>query len=297
MSFSGKVVVISGSSFGIGRGIALAFGREGASVTIHGRSVKGLEECEKFLNDNGIPLERIHKVQGPAETEETQHKLIDGTVERFGRLDILVNNAGCYHKDGLECELELLENFDYVFNLNVRTPVALIQLATPHLAKTKGNVINISSASVEARTSQIMFYVASKAALNSLTESYATTLVKQGIRVNAVSPGIIGDTKILKKSQIPEAQMVAYLYFNYVSDYITPMKRPGLSKEVAEVVLFLASPSASFVTGSNYCVDGGASSSMPSIDPADYPCHLVPTELLERELTKRLINNNEKENC
>jgi NAD(P)-dependent dehydrogenase (short-subunit alcohol dehydrogenase family) len=79
-----------GSSFGIGRGIALAFGQEGASVTIHGRSIEGLENCEKYLIEHGIPAERILKVSGAAEDPNVQKVLIEETVKRFGQLDILV---------------------------------------------------------------------------------------------------------------------------------------------------------------------------------------------------------------
>ncbi|KAI6208865.1 hypothetical protein M3Y96_00160300 [Aphelenchoides besseyi] len=287
MAFEGKVVVITGSSFGIGRGIALAFGREGASVTIHGRSVSGLKDCKKFLIENQIPAERILKVIGAAEDEDVQRTLINETIQKFGRLDVLVNNAGCYHKSGLDTAIESLENFDYVFNLNVRAPVALMQLAAPHLAKTQGNIVNISTAAADMNTSQISFYVASKHAQNSLTKSFAVRFAKDGIRVNSVSPGIIDDTRILKNSDSPDARAAASLYFHYISDYVTPFKRPGYSKNVAAVVLFLASPSAEYVTGANYHVDGGCSASLPPIDPREYPLHLVPTELLQKAIDNR----------
>ncbi|KAI6176218.1 hypothetical protein M3Y97_00774700 [Aphelenchoides bicaudatus] len=88
MAFEGKVVVVTGSSFGIGRGIALRFGQEGASLTIHGRSLQGLENCVQYLIENGIPAERIHTVQGAAEDEQAQKRLIGETVQKFGRLDV-----------------------------------------------------------------------------------------------------------------------------------------------------------------------------------------------------------------
>jgi NAD(P)-dependent dehydrogenase (short-subunit alcohol dehydrogenase family) len=286
MAFTGKAVVITGSSFGIGRGTALAFGQDGASVTIHGRSLEGLSNCEKFLIENGIPEERILKVSGPAEDEATQKALIDETVKKFGSLDVLVNNAGAYFKEGLDTEIETLENFDYVFNLNVKAPVALTLLAIPHLIKSKGSIINISTAAAEGQTTSIMYYIASKHAQNSLTKSFATKLAKDGVRVNAVSPAIIDDTKILKKTDNVLAKTAATYYFNYISQYATPMKRAGLSKEVAAVVKFLASPEASYVTGSIVLCDGGFNSSMPSENPEDFPWHLAPKELLERKLAE-----------
>ncbi|KAI6234331.1 3-oxoacyl-ACP reductase [Aphelenchoides fujianensis] len=100
-------------------------------------------------------------------------------------------------------------------------------------------------------------------------------------------PGIIEDTKILKSSDVPEAQAAAHLYYRFIADYVTPFKRAGLSKDVAAVVLFLASDKASYVTGSNYHVDGGATASLPSIDPREFPLHLVPTELLEKTIADR----------
>ncbi|KAI6176217.1 alcohol dehydrogenase [Aphelenchoides bicaudatus] len=163
-------------------------------------------------------------------------------------------------------------------------PLALTLIATPELIKTKGSIINISSAAADANTSSIMYYIASKHAQNSLTKSLANRLAKDGVRVNAVSPAIIDDTKTLKKSDDPNAQAAANLYFSYISQYATPMKRPGLSKEVASVVRFLASDDASYVTGSNYLVDGGFTTSMPSENPADFPWHLAPKELLGQKL-------------
>jgi NAD(P)-dependent dehydrogenase (short-subunit alcohol dehydrogenase family) len=105
-----------------------------------------------------------------------------------------------------------------------------MQLAVPHLTKTKGSIVNISSAAADGNTSSIAFYVASKHAQNSLTKSFAAKFAKAGVRVNSVSPAIIDDTKILKKSDDPLVKAAANCYFSYISQYATPLKRPGLSK-------------------------------------------------------------------
>ncbi len=113
--FSDKVVVITGSSSGIGRDAALVFGQAGASLTIHGRSTQGLKDTQRLLAKSGVPPDRVLIVQGSLENDSVVKQLIADTVKRFGRLDVLVNNAAAAQKPGVETES--LENFDFVFNV------------------------------------------------------------------------------------------------------------------------------------------------------------------------------------
>uniref|UniRef100_A0A1I7ZY74 NAD(P)-binding protein n=1 Tax=Steinernema glaseri TaxID=37863 RepID=A0A1I7ZY74_9BILA len=141
--FSDKVVIVTGSSSGIGQGIALLLAQQGASVTIHGRSLEGLQETEKELVENGVSTDRFVVVQGDIEDPETAKKLLEETVEKFGKIDVLVNNAGVGAKPTVDPNSE--ENLDFVLDVNLKSVIRLNNLVIPELEKTKGNIVNISS--------------------------------------------------------------------------------------------------------------------------------------------------------
>uniref|UniRef100_A0A914EP72 Uncharacterized protein n=1 Tax=Acrobeloides nanus TaxID=290746 RepID=A0A914EP72_9BILA len=136
----GKVVIVTGSSNGIGRATAVLFAEEGASVTIHGRSTESLKTTEEILKSKGVPDSRIAVVQGVIEEEKTCEELIQKTVDKFGKIDVLINNAGIAFKKGVDPSS--LENYQYLLDVNLKSAVHLTQLATPYLEKTKGNIIN-----------------------------------------------------------------------------------------------------------------------------------------------------------
>lgn len=153
-NFSGKVAIVTGSSSGIGAAIALQMAQFGAQVTITGRDADALESVAKQIEDEtgNKPLQIV----GNLLDQSLPSKLIDETISKFGRLDFLVNSAGgsTPHRD-LSDE-KLLEGYDEVYAVNVRAIIQLTQLAVPHLEKTKGNIINISSAS--SMVPVIIFY-------------------------------------------------------------------------------------------------------------------------------------------
>jgi NAD(P)-dependent dehydrogenase (short-subunit alcohol dehydrogenase family) len=142
--FSGKVILITGSSSGIGAGIAEEFSKAGAQVVITGRNANNLSEvgkqCLKVSPKGLKPLQVVADVS----KEEDCKRLIDTTIEKFGKLDVLVNNAGKGHITPIE-DTKILEKFDDLMNANLRSVVNLTQLSVKHLEKTKGNIINISS--------------------------------------------------------------------------------------------------------------------------------------------------------
>ena len=186
--FAGKVVIISGSSAGIGQSAAALFAKAGASVTIHGRSEEKLQKTIQLIEKAGGSKSKILTVVGEITDENVQKNLINKTVEKFGRIDVLINNAGLMQKEGLE-DYRSLENFDYVFDVNLRAPVAITELAVPHLEKTKGNIINVSSVVAQITTPRAPFYCMTKAALDHFCRNYAVILAPKGIRVNNVNPG------------------------------------------------------------------------------------------------------------
>ncbi|KAI6195780.1 hypothetical protein M3Y94_01027900 [Aphelenchoides besseyi] len=257
MSFKNKVVLITGkfavkqqihlslgSSSGVGQSTALHFAINGAKVTIHGQN---LELCGSLEDDRVLEL------------------LINETVEKFGRLDVLVNNAGIYEKPG-DLDQTSIATFDYVMTVNLRAPVILTQRSIPHLIKSKGSIVNVSSVLAHKPTFCAHFYSTSKAALEHYTKCMSLEMANTGVRVNCVQLGCM-NTPFLGpvRSAMPIDLMSAYenhLVFN------TPLKRKGEGREVAEIIGFLASESASFMTGAIVPVDGGFTSGI--VMPNDY---------------------------
>ena len=144
-NFSGKVALVTGSSSGIGKAAAIQFAQYGAKVVITGRNAENLQKvADKIVEVSGgvKPLQ----ILGDLKDDSMPKKLIDGTIAAFGQLDILVNNAGGTTPIGTLASPNLLQEFDNVYKLNVRSVVELTQLAVTYLEKTRGNVVNISSA-------------------------------------------------------------------------------------------------------------------------------------------------------
>uniref|UniRef100_A0A915LYC5 Uncharacterized protein n=1 Tax=Meloidogyne javanica TaxID=6303 RepID=A0A915LYC5_MELJA len=232
--FVDSVVIITGSSAGIGRQTALEFAREGASVVIHGQCRERLEETEKLLNQEGIGPKRILSIIGQLEREEVPKQILEQTLDKFGKIDVLINNAAAGCKPGITfkagSDANSLANLDYLFAVNLRSVVQLLEGALPYLEATKGNVVNISTSGALRPLRSAAFYCALKSALNSLTESYAQIWGPKGVRINN------------HKKWVESA---------------TLMGRYGNVDEVAAVIKFLASKEASFVCGANWLVDAG----------------------------------------
>jgi len=246
----GKVVIVTGSSNGIGRATAVLFAEEGASVTIHGRSTETLNETEQILKSKGVTENRIAVVQGSIEEEKTCHELIEKTVEKFGKIDVLINNAGLGVKKGVH-PLSL-ENYQYVFDVNLKSVVLLTQLATPYLEKTKGNIVNVSSIAALKASVMFPFYAMSKAALDHFCRCYSLILADKGIRINNLNPGGV-ETSIFDKSGFTKEQWGVFK--NHVEEN-TPMKRFGTPEEMAKTMLFMATD-ATYMTGALIVADGG----------------------------------------
>ena len=155
--FADKVVIVTGSSSGIGEGIAEEFAKLGAKLTLCGRNAEALQKVADNVKNlsNQEPLQ----VLGNIADDSVQKKIIDETIAKFGRLDVLVNNAGIISAfDNIE-HPNVMEGFDQIHAVNVRAPVQLTHFAIPHLAKTKGNIVNISSV---ASSIPVSFFNASK---------------------------------------------------------------------------------------------------------------------------------------
>ncbi|TKR62900.1 hypothetical protein L596_026802 [Steinernema carpocapsae] len=247
--FAGKVVIVTGSSSGIGQGTAILLAQQGASVTLHGLVIDGIPETIEIIKKSGVSEDKIHYVLGDISQHEVTQKLIDETLEKFRKIDVVVNCAGILSTHGRDPE----ENFDRVFDINVKSIMRLNALAIPHLEKTKGNIVNISSVGSMAVLRDAR-YCMSKAALDHYMRHEAKFVAGKGIRVNNINPGFV-PTNLHPDSGMPK-EMIGQFKEAVITG--TPLGRAGRPQDMANCVSFLASDEASFITGTNLICDGGA---------------------------------------
>lgn len=247
MPFAGKVVVITGASSGIGAAAAIHLSGKGANVVIVGRNAERVAAVAKQIHDNGSP--RVLEIVADITTEA--ERIINETITTFGRLDVLVNNAGIieYSHD----VFGTLESFDRIMATNVRSVIALSKLAVPHLEKTKGNIVNVSSCLGSVAKPQALTYSISKAALNHLTRCAAVELGAKKIRVNAVCPSVI-DTPLFETVGVKGTTRDA-IFEDCKNTY--PIGRAGVVSDTSAAIEFLAVDTNSFITGHLLYVDGG----------------------------------------
>lgn len=182
MSFTGKVVLITGASSGIGADAARHLAKSGANVAIVGRNETRLNAVADEIKQLGLatPLAIV------ADVTKDSERIVNETIGQFGKLDVLINNAGVVTYDNI-VDVKQSE-FDRIFGTNVWSAIELTQRCVPHLEKTKGNVINVSSVAGLKALQNSISYCISKAALDQLTKCSALDLAPKGIRVNAINP-------------------------------------------------------------------------------------------------------------
>jgi NAD(P)-dependent dehydrogenase (short-subunit alcohol dehydrogenase family) len=247
-SFAGKVVLVSGATSGIGRAVALKFAAASARVVALGRDQAALSEIETAIkNAGGDPLALAVDVTNTDQSQDA----IDETTAKFGGLHVLVNAAG--HISTGTIESTSLAAWDAMMNVNLRAVFQLMQLAAPHLIKTKGNIVNISSVTGLRSFPGVLAYCVSKAGVDQLTRCAALELAPQGVRVNAVNPGVV-ITEIHKRGGMNKTDYEKFLEHSKTTH---PLGRVGDPKEIAELVFYLASEKASWITGGTYQIDGG----------------------------------------
>lgn len=241
--FAGKRVLVAGGSKGIGRSVALEFARAGAAVSICARSAAALEATRAEIASHGVPAHAMSVDLGEAAA-------VTGWVETaaaaLGGIDVLVNNASGFGARDTE------EDWARGLNVDVMATVRASRVAAPFLKAARGCIVNVSSISGFRPSLRSPAYAAVKALLVNYTASQAAALAPDGVRVNAVAPGSIefpGGSWEQRKTSDPAL-------YNRILGSI-PFGRLGTPEEVAEVVLFLASDSARWVTGQTVIVDGG----------------------------------------
>lgn len=254
MSLSEKVVIVTGASSGIGAAIAQVMAREGAHLSLVGRNLKNLEATQATLQQLYKGVQTLNVV---ADVTKDANVIIQQTLNKFGRIDVLVNNAGILGNGPL-IDLDI-DEFDAVLNTNLRAIVVLTKAAVPHLLKTKGAVVNISSCAGICHFPGALSYGISKAALDQFTKIVSLELAPQGVRVNSVNPGFVVTNIHSRIGIVDEAYKS--LHERAVNSH--PMGRVGDVFEVAEAAAFLASSKASFTTGALLPVDGGKNNFTP----------------------------------
>jgi len=238
-----KVVIITGASSGIGRATAHLFAKKGSKVIAVGRNEKEL---------NALRDEVEIKVQLADVREVTQvEKLVTDTADAFGKIDVLVNAAGII-MNGSIADTNL-DDWDKMMNVNLRAVFFMMQKCVPHLEKTKGNIVNVSSVAGTRAFPNVLAYCVSKAGIDQLTKCAALELAPKNIRVNAVNPGVVV-SNLHKRGGMEEEK---YAEFLENSKKTHPIGRVGEASEIAELIYYLASKKAAWITGATYAIDGG----------------------------------------
>jgi NAD(P)-dependent dehydrogenase (short-subunit alcohol dehydrogenase family) len=244
-TFSGKVALVTGGTSGIGKTTAIEFARAGAKVVLTGRrereGAQVVAEIKKLGGDAAF-------VRADVAKDADVKRMVDFTVEKFGRLDIAFNNAGVEGKDPLDQTTEA--EYRRVFDINVWGVLNSMRHEIPVMLKNGGGaIVNTSSVAGHVGLGHVI-YNASKHAVEGLTKSVALEFAKQNIRINAVAPGAIA-TEMFDRFAGEHSEML-----DSISSLI-PVGRVGASEEIAAAVLYLCSDKAKFTTGTSLVVDGG----------------------------------------
>lgn len=243
-----RTAIVTGASSGIGKATAVRLAQERVNVTVVGRSKPELEKTAHLIRETGS---EVLIASADLSKEIEVRECVEKAAAHFGRIDILVNAAGIIGTGTVETTT--LESWDVMLNINLRSVFHLIQCAVPHLEKTKGAIVNVSSVTGVRAFPGVLAYCVSKAGVDQLTRCTALELAEKGIRVNAVNPGVVL-TNLHRRGGMDEK---TYEAFAEHSKKTHPLGRIGKPEEVAELIAFLATSKSSWITGTTISIDGG----------------------------------------
>ena len=239
---------MTGATSGIGRASAQAFGLEGASMVLVGRQDAVLGEVAGAVRSAG------GQAIGCAvdlTADEAPARIVGAALDAYGTIDVLVNAAGVIASGTLEATTD--EVWDTMMALNLRAPFRLMRAAAPYLTARKGAVVNVSSVNGLRSFPGVLAYCVSKAGVDHLTRCAAIEMAPLGVRVNAVNPGVVV-SNLHRRGGMNEEN---YAKFLERSRETHPLGRPGEAAEIADLIFFLASDAAGWITGETISIDGG----------------------------------------
>lgn len=239
-----KVAIISGAGSGIGKATAILFAKEGASVIVSDINEKGGNETVDAIKANGG---EAYFIKMDTANPDDHKMIVEKTIEKYGSLDIAVNNAGIGGPLSLTGEYPI-EGWQKVIDINLSGVFYGLRYQLPAMEKNGGSIVNVASILGQAGTKYSPAYVASKHGVIGLTKAAALEYAEKKIRVNAIGPGYINTPLVMSSLDQESLDNLVGLH---------PIGRLGESEEIAELILWLASPKASFVTGAYYPADGG----------------------------------------
>ena len=260
MLLDNQVALITGSGRGIGRAIAQLFAQEGAAVFLTARTESELATTASEINSSTSFASSASFLPADLTREADCTKLVAAARAQFGRIDILVNNAGHYGPV-LPVEDYPLADFDAVLSVHLRSAFLLSQLVLPEMyARGSGVILNISSLSAKAAFSWGSAYAAAKAGLLGLTRVTAAEAARKGVRVNAICPGPVTETRMSKELGVELARRLGVNEEEQLKGFLNGLLqgRAQNAQEIARAALFLCSSQSSAITGQSLNVDGGA---------------------------------------
>ncbi|KAK7090751.1 uncharacterized oxidoreductase TM_0325-like [Littorina saxatilis] len=252
-TLANKVILITGASTGIGGYTAKFLSKFKPKVAIVARSTEKLKEVQKQCEEAGAGKGNVLPITADMAKQEDLSKVIDETVKAFGQIDTLVNNAAAFAINDIETTKP--ETFNRIIAVNLRAPFFLSQLAMPHLKKTKGSIVNISSVAAHRAVVDVAAYCISKAALEHFTRVLALEIASAGVRANAI---VVGGT--MTDTQSESLQLLGNEVMYELSDLkkIQPLGGTCSMEDVAKVIGFLSSDLSCAMTGTSIPVDRGS---------------------------------------
>lgn len=239
---------MTGASSGIGRAAALRFGREGASLLLVGRDEAALGEVAAAVEHEGG---RAAPFAADVTAADAPSRIVTAALDTFGGLTALVNAAGIIGSGSIETTTD--EQWDTMMDINSRAPFRLMRAAVPALVQSKGSIVNVSSVTGLRSFPGVLAYCVSKSAIDQLTRCAALELAPKGVRVNAVNPGVV-ISNLHRRGGMDEEKYAAFLEHSRSTH---PIGRAGEPHEIADLIYFLASPRAAWITGETISIDGG----------------------------------------